>query len=212
MSVIPAKIELVANGVDAEWFEQKHVSLPKEPTVLSVGTFKWLPNVEAVQFLLQQVWPLVKKKVPGVKLWVVGNAPTSEVLAYQEQDSDVTVTGGIPDIRDAFKGAHVLVAPVFSGKGTRYKILEAMASGTPIVATSIAVEGLGVAHEQEILIANTPQEMADQIARLLANPQLRQRLATAGKKYVTQNYDWKLISKQLDSVYRQLGKGEYDHT
>lgn len=210
--VSASKIEVVANGVDAEWFEQKEVALPKIPTVLSVGTFKWLPNVEAVHFLLQQVWPLVKQKVPNVKLWVVGNAPTKEVLAFEEQDLDVKVTGGIPDIRDAFKGAHVLVAPVFSGKGTRYKILEAMASGTPIVATSIAVEGLGVAHEQEILIANTAQEMADQVARLLADPQLRQRLAAAGKKYVAKNYDWKLISKQLDSVYRQLGKGGYDQT
>ncbi len=200
-----SKIEVVANGVDAEWFEAHSTKLPSEPTILSVGTFKWLPNVEAVQFLVKEVWPRIKKQIPRARLWIVGNAPTQEVLEYQQTDSSITVTGGIPDIRDAFKGAHVLVAPVFSGKGTRYKILEGMASGTPIVATTIAVEGLGVTHEKEILLSNTADGMANEAVRLLRDASLRASLAEAGKKFVQTRYDWKLISQQLDRVYRELG-------
>src|SRR5690606_39073811 len=131
----PNKIAVVSNGVDTKWFAQVNKKLPKNPTLLFVGTFKWLPNVEAVDFLITKVWPLVKNKITNAQLLIVGNAPTNKVLRFAENDPQITVSGTVPDIRQAFAGAHVLVAPVFSGKGTRYKILEAMASRTPIVAT-----------------------------------------------------------------------------
>lgn len=202
----PQKIAVVANGVDADWFAQKEPNLPSEPTVLSVGTFKWLPNVEAVTFLVRQIWPKIKRQLPKARLWIVGNAPTQEVLNFQQRDQSITVTGGIPDIRDAFKGAHVLLAPVFSGKGTRYKILEAMASETPIVATDIAVEGLGVTHGEHVLIDNTAQGLAKLTVKLLKDPQLRRKLARNGRAFVSKWYDWSLISQKLDEVYQELGR------
>jgi glycosyltransferase involved in cell wall biosynthesis len=202
----PNKIEVVSNGVDTEWFDQKQKKLPKDPTILSVGTFNWLPNVEAVQFLVNKVWPIVKKKLPTAKLWIVGNAPTKEVFEFQKKDNSITVTGGIPDIRDAFAGAHVLLAPVLSGKGTRYKILEAMASQTPIVATSTAVEGLGVENGKHVLVGNTAEQMAKLTLQLLSDEKLQHTLAKNGKEFVTKNYDWKQISQKLDKIYRDLGK------
>ncbi len=200
----PKKISVVSNGVDVKWFAQKERKLPKELTILSVGTFNWLPNVEAVKFLVKQIWPIVKKKLPQTKLWVVGNAPTPEIFNFQKKDASITITGGIPDIRDAFAGAHVLVAPVFSGKGTRYKILEAMAAGTPIVATEIAVEGLGVKHNQEVLIGNTPTELAELTLKVLQDPKLQNKLAKNGKKFVQTQYDWGLIAQKLDRIYLSI--------
>ena len=198
------KIEVVYNGVDTEWFNKKRRKLPIQPTVLSVGTFNWLPNVESVNFLVKKVWPLLTKQIDKAQLWIVGNAPTQEVLNYQKIDNSIKVTGNIPDIRDAFKGAHVLAAPVFSGKGTRYKILEAMVSGTPVVATSIAVEGLGVDDGKHVLLADTAAAMADKITLLLNRPEMRSQLARRAKKFVTKQYDWKYISKNLDKVYQEF--------
>lgn len=200
------KIEVVSNGVDVQWFEEKKKKLPENPTILFVGTFNWLPNVEAVKFLVNEVWPKVKKDIPTAKLWIVGNAPTKEIFAFQTKDNSITVTGGIPDIRDAFAGAHVLLAPVFSGKGTRYKILEAMASDTPIVATETAVEGLGLNDGEHVLVGNDGQAMAKQAIQLLKDISLQKKLANNGKKYVTQLFDWKQISQKLDEVYREIGK------
>ena len=200
------KIEVVSNGVDVEWFEEKKKKLPKDPTILFVGTFNWLPNVEAVKFLVNDVWPKVKQEIQNAKLWIVGNAPTKEIFAFQTKDNSITVTGGIPDIRDAFAGAHVLLAPVFSGKGTRYKILEAMASDTPIVATETAVEGLGLDDGEHVLVGNNSDEMANQTIRLLKDILMQRKLAKNGKKFVTQKYDWKQISQKLDEVYREIGK------
>jgi glycosyltransferase involved in cell wall biosynthesis len=206
----PSKIAVVSNGVDYEWFDQKARHEPADPTVLSVGTFNWLPNVEAVQFLVEKVWPLIKAKAPQTKLWIVGNAPTAEIFAYQKKDTSITITGGIPDIRDAFGGAQVLVAPVFSGKGTRYKILEAMASGTPIVATEIAVEGLGVTNGTHVLTSNTAQGMAELTLKVLQDAALRQKLAASGKTFVKEHYDWSYISQKLDQIYLELS-GKKNH-
>ncbi len=199
-------IDVVANGVDTAWFSEQKFARRREPTLLSVGTFKWLPNVEAVRFLVQKVWPLIKQKRKDAKLWVVGNAPTAEILRLAAQDPQIEVSGRIADIREAFGGAHVLLAPVFSGKGTRYKILEAMASGTPIIATSTAVEGLGVRQRHEVIIADTAETMASEALQLLDDERLQKKLSVNGRAFVKSHYDWDLIADRLDSIYQNLGQ------
>lgn len=200
----PSKIEVVENGVDTKWFAKTPHQEADNPTLLSVGTFKWLPNVEAVTFLVEKIWPIVKEAIPNVQLNIVGNAPTQKVIEYGEKDKQITVTGRIEDIRDAFKSAHVLVAPVLSGKGTRYKVLEAMATGTPIVASATAVEGLGVKNGKQVMIANDAKGIADLLIRVLKDKKLRKSLAEEGKRFVKQSYDWDLIAKKLDRIYKNI--------
>ncbi len=198
-------IAVVANGVDTDWFGQKKFTKRPQPTLLSVGTFKWLPNIEAVNFLVKKVWPLIKKERKDVQLLIVGNAPTKQILAYAKKDQQIKVAGRIPDIRQAFGEAHILLAPVFSGKGTRYKVLEAMAAGTPIIATAIAVEGLGVSNGKEVLIANDAKQMAAATLSLLKNPTLQKKLSNNGQNFVKKNFDWNLIAQKLDQLYLLLG-------
>jgi len=200
------KIDVVANGVDNAWFNEKKRVKNKQPTILSVGTFKWLPNKEAVDFLVSKIWPQVKKQIKEVKLLIVGNAPTEKVLGYGKNDAQIEVAGRVEDIRDAFKSSDVLLAPVFSGKGTRYKILEAMACSTPVVASKIAVEGLAVKHGEHVLVSNNAQELAALTIKVLTNQKLWQKLSKNGKKFVKQNYDWQLISTKLDAIYQKIGK------
>lgn len=206
-----AKIDVVANGVDSAWFNQIPRKLTPEPTILSVGTFKWLPNQEAVDFLVQKIWPEIKKLLPTIKLWIVGNAPTNKVIAYGEKDPQIEVLGRVPDIRQAFKEAHVLVAPVFSGKGTRYKILEAMASGTPVVASKIAVEGLNIKHGTHVLTSNSAKDLAKLTVELINDQKLWEKLSVNGKKFVSENFDWKEISKKLDMIYKEIGNKGANH-
>jgi len=198
------KIAVVENGVDVAWFDEKKTQKPDQPTVLFVGTFNWLPNREAVDFLVSQVWPKLKQEVKNIRLWIVGNSPTEEILKLKQLDPQIEVTGGIPDIRDAFKKASVLVAPVFSGKGTRYKVLEAMAAGTPIVATSLAVEGLKVKHNEHVLIANEADKMAQATKKLIDQPELAKKLAKNAKKFVKTHYDWPLIAQKLNQIYNSF--------
>ena len=200
----PQKVEVISNGVDAQWFAAKPQQPPKNPTVIYVGTFKWLPNVEAVQYLVKKIWPKVVELSPNAKLKIIGNEPTQEIINYGIKNKNIEITGRVPDIRDAFKKAHVLLAPVLSGKGTRYKILEAMASGTPIVATKTAVEGLNLKHNEHVLISNDPQTLAEYVDKLLNDQKLWKKLSLNGKRFVKKNYDWQLISKKLDKIYQSM--------
>lgn len=200
------KIAVVANGVDNHWFDQVKRQKTAVPTILSVGTFKWLPNREAVDFLVEKIWPLVKKKLKNVRLQIVGNAPSQKVLNYGLADPNISVAGQVEDIRYAFKSADLLLAPVFSGKGTRYKILEAMACSTPVVASKIAVEGLDVENGKHVLTSNNAEELAELTIKVLTNQQLWHQLSMSGKKFVQDHYDWQSISKKLDTIYQKVGK------
>jgi polysaccharide biosynthesis protein PslH len=201
-------IDVVANGVDIEFFKAVKKQTTDDFIVLFVGTFKWLPNVEAVEYLVSKVWKYVKEGIPNAKLWIVGNSPTEKIEHFAKIDPSIVVKGRVADIRDAYKKANVLLAPVWSGKGTRYKILEAMATETPIVATSLAVEGLGVEPGVHALVADTAKELADHTIELSKNKKLASSLAQNGKKLVEKNYNWTSIASKLDSIYKYVGAQE----
>ncbi|PIP53388.1 hypothetical protein COX08_01230 [Candidatus Beckwithbacteria bacterium CG23_combo_of_CG06-09_8_20_14_all_34_8] len=198
------QIDVVANGVDMDYFKLTKIKRPSNPTVLFVGTFKWLPNADAVEFLVEKIWPLIIKQISNAKLHIVGFSPSKKILSYAKNDS-ITVSGNISDIRDAYGQAHVLLAPVRSGKGTRYKVLEAMATGLPIVGTKLSVEGLPVKSGSDVLISDTDQGLAEKTIQLLKDRQLQEKLAQNGKKLVAQQFEWSIISKELDRIYKEVG-------
>ena len=202
-------ISVVENGVDSEWFSQVKRREPSAPTILFVGTFRWLPNQEAVRILVQKIWPSVKKVLPSARLAIVGAAPTAEVLSFAQSDPSISVSGNIPDIREAFATSHVLAAPVWSGKGTRYKVLEALAAGTPVVATSTAVEGLSIKSGTEAIVVDDSEKFADALIKLLQSTAQRDKLREAGRTFVKQQFDWNLIAGKLDSIYRRIGDSQY---
>lgn len=198
----PTNTSVVANGVDLNYFSAVKKRLPKNPTVLFVGTFKWLPNIEAVTEIVERIWPLIKQQLPGAKLKIVGFSPTTKIQSYAA-DPSISVLGGIKDIRTAFATSHMLLSPIRSGKGTRYKVLEAMITGTPVVATSLAAEGLDLTHDKNVLIAESSAELARQTVRLLTDSSLQQRLSRSGKALV-KRYSWDNIAQDLHRVYQEF--------
>lgn len=203
-SIPRAKINVVANGVDVGYFEEVKRQEPGTPVVLFVGQFKWLPNRDAVDYIYKEIWPLIKNKIPECKLWIVGRHPTREIKDLGK-DTDVVVDEGIEDIRQAYAGASVLLAPIRSGRGTKYKILEAMASGTPVVATKLGIEGIKARDGEQVLIGETSQELAAKTAESLQNKIKSQKLARSAKKLILKQYSWKKISSELDNIYQELG-------
>jgi len=203
----PLQIDVVANGVDTDFFDKISKHLPQQPTVLFVGTFKWLPNVDAVKVLVKEIWPQIIKAVPQARLKIVGFSPTKEIIDFGK-DPQIEVLGNVGDIREAYGSAHVLLAPIRSGKGTRYKILEAMATGTPIVSTKLGVEGIDVTPGKEVLVGESFSELAKLTIKVLKNTPLRQQMAEAGKGLVRKRYNWQCISQELDRIYQDLGHGK----
>lgn len=197
------KIDVVSNGVDIDFFSQVKKNLSSRPNILFVGTFHWLPNVEAVEFLVDQIWPLIKRALPDVTLRIVGPSPTKKIIDYEKQDKQITVTGRVPDIREEYAKANILLAPVFSGKGTRYKVLEAMASETPVVGTSIALEGIQAEPDKHFLLGETAEEMAKVAIELISDKERQIRMGKSGKEFVGHRFSWEIIAKDLLTVYEK---------
>ncbi|OGD94929.1 hypothetical protein A3A48_03355 [Candidatus Curtissbacteria bacterium RIFCSPLOWO2_01_FULL_37_9] len=196
-------IDVIANGVDIDYFAKTHKKKTKNPTILFVGQFKWLPNKDATKFLVNDIWPQIKRKIVGAKLWIVGRNPPSDILKFASRD--ILVDGSIEDIRLAYGSSDILLAPIRNGRGTKYKILEAMATKTPIVGTRLSVEGINLNNGKEALIAENAADLSAQTVKVLKNPKLGQELALAAYNLVRDQYSWKKISAKLDHVYQRVG-------
>jgi len=203
-SVKDRKVDVVANGVDVEHFTESRIAKAVNQTILFVGNFKWLPNKDAAKFLVTDIWPKIHQQLPRVKLWIVGRNPTSEILDLSNQ-KNVTVSGEVDDIREAFQKSSVLLAPIRNGRGTKYKVLEAMASQVPVVTTKLGIEGIAAINQSSVLIAETADGLADKTIQVLTDKNLAEKLAANGKKLVYNQYNWQAISKELDQIYQQLG-------
>lgn len=197
------KVDVVANGVDIDYFAKTKRQETNNPTVLFVGQFKWLPNRDATKFLVHQIWPKIKSQIKDAKLWIVGRNPPPDILNFASDD--IRVDGGVEDIRAAYGKSDVLLAPIRNGRGTKYKILEAMATKTPIIGTRLAIEGINIDDGVHALISETAQGLADKTIDVLKNPNLGQKLADSAYKLVAREYNWQRISEKLDRVYQEVG-------
>ncbi|MBI2012416.1 glycosyltransferase [Candidatus Curtissbacteria bacterium] len=197
------KVDVVANGVDVAYFAKTRKQKTIKPTVLFVGQFKWLPNRDATGFLVEDIWPKIKNEIGNAKLWIVGRNPPSDVLKYARED--IKVDGAVEDIRTAYGLSDVLLAPIRNGRGTKYKILEAMATKTPIVGTKLAIEGLAIRDGKEAFVAETADELSQKSVQILKNPKVGQNLASAAYDLVKKKYNWQIISDKLDQLYKEVG-------
>lgn len=198
-------VDTVPNGVDMDFFNVK-VKTSKHPghRFLFVGNFNWLQNREAVDVLAKEIWPKIKEKLADSTLWIVGRSPTEEIKKLG--GNGIIVSDNIDDIREAYQGSDVLLAPLFGGGGTRYKILEAMASGLPVVSTSIGIEGLGATNEKHALISNDVEELAQLAVFVAREKTLAAKLIKEAKMLVSKTYDWGVISQKLDRIYEETAK------
>ncbi len=195
-------VDVVPNGLDIKFFSQK-VAVPQRssPRILFQGNFSWLQNREAVLVLTSKIWPLIKKTLPTASLWIVGREPTAAIRKLSQKD--IMVSDNVEDIRMAHQGSDVLVAPLYGGGGTRYKVLEAMASGLPVVTTKIGIEGLNARNNVEALISDDPAEIARLTVKLIQNKKLAEQISLNAKKLVGENFDWSKISAKLDRIYEE---------
>lgn len=198
------EVDVIANGVDVPFFRETKKVKTKNPTVLFIGNFKWLPNRDAAQFLVKQIWPKIKKEVPKAKLWIVGKNPSQDLKSYASDEIKVDET--VEDIRQAYANSDVLLAPIRNGRGTKYKILEAMATLTPIIGTPLSTEGINIKNKVHALISEGADDLAENTVTLLNDKKSSANLAKNAYQLVQNKYSWVNISSDLDKVYREMGK------
>lgn len=196
------EVSIVPNGVDDSFFTFQKKQLYDSPKILFVGNFKWLQNREAVSILVSKIWPTIAQKLIRAKLWIVGRFPTKDILELKSQR--VEISDNIEDIRHAYQESHLLLAPIYGPGGTRYKILEAMVSGVPVVTTPEGIEGLGVTDGEEAVIRRDPETLAHATVQILTDQKKYSRLAEKANQFVRKNYNWQVIAKMLDHIYEAV--------
>lgn len=195
-------IDIVPNGVDAGHYAQKlYKKLSPQRVMYGVTNFEWLQNVEAVDELINKVWPIIHAELPKVKLWIVGRMIPDRLLKLSQEREDIEITESIEDAREAYQSASIMVTPIRGAGGTRLKVLEAMAAGLPVVSTSVGVAGLNIENGKQAIIEDSAKGLAEETIKLLKDPKKAEQIGLSAQKFVKEYFDWQSIVKLHSHIY-----------
>ncbi len=194
------------NGVDVEKFAyvSPDDARRERGLIAFTGNMGYFPNVDAVCWFATEVFPLVKKQMPDSRFVIIGTNPASAVLRAARADSSITVTGHVEDIPSHLARAQVAVVPMRSGSGMQFKVIEAMAVGTPVVATHFAIGGLSQLRGDELTIETSAGGFAAQVCRLMTDGAAAQSQSKAARTMVERNYSWEACVADLEHVYHHV--------
>lgn len=172
----------------------------KQQTILFAGLMSWAPNKFGVLWFSKKVYPIIKNKIPNIRLFLVGPRPEKEIHSLAKSDRSITVTGEVPSLSPYYKKTSVFVAPTFSGSGLRIKIPNALASGIPVVTTSLGAEGLIKKVKSGVLIADNETDFSEAIIKLIKDKKLARKLSVQGVNYVKKYYSQKASERVINSI------------
>jgi glycosyltransferase involved in cell wall biosynthesis len=200
-----ADIRAISTGVDTTFFHPNGAA--EEPDALVfTGSMDWYPNEDAILYFMEAILPRIRLQLPKVTLAVVGRNPT-ERLKVAAAAAGVTVTGTVDDVRPYVARAAVYVVPLRIGGGTRLKIFEALAMGKAVVATGVGAEGLPVVRDEHYVQAESPDEFAGAIVKLVRDPSRRRELGEAGRRLVEERYSWSQVGRQFERHCEEIVSG-----
>lgn len=203
---IDERTVVVPNGVDTNFFQPPEAGR-KQATLVFTGFMQYVPNEDGIVWFCDEILPEICAKVPEVQVLVVGRNPSEKVLRLQETSARITVTGFVEDVRNYLNTSTVFICPLRMGSGTRLKIMEAMASGIPIVSTSIGSEGIEVTDGQDIILADNARGFATKTLDLLGDPDKRAVISANARKLVEDKYSWKGIANNYQKELLKMVHG-----
>lgn len=205
LAMVPdCAITVVPTGVDTQKYEVVPPSSANPPRIVFTGSMDWEPNIDAVTYFCQQIFPGILTEFPSAIFQIVGRNPHSRVNKLASPS--VEVTGTVPSVADYLREATVVVVPLRIGGGTRLKIFEAMAMGKAMVSTSIGAEGLNVENGRDLVLADDAASQVQAILLLVRDATLRRRYEQAAARLAAQ-YDWANIERRFGDVLRQVIRG-----
>lgn len=196
----------VPNGVDVSYFYPNQSVTVLDKSIVIVGGLSWYPNREAVEYFIREIWPLLNAQIPGMTVDIVGRGPTSEMLRLAETDERVFVHGFVDDVRDYLWRSQFYVCPIRTGGGTKLKILDALATGSCIIADPFSCKGIEVTDGKNVLFAKYPQDYVDQLKCLIEDPERQSRLRQSGPELIRELYSYNRIGKEYSEALLGLAK------
>lgn len=194
-------VEIIPNGVDLIDFPYKtELNVKTNPVILYVGNMRWFENRDAANYLLTNLWPEIKKNIPNSKIRIIGR--DANIHFKNNPRDSIFVESNVKDIYKEYANASCLLAPIRKGGGTKYKIIEAMAVGLPVVTTTIGKEGLDIIQNIDVKIGDTDKDLVSSVMEIVNNDEERNRIRENARKLVEKLYSWESISEKLDNLYR----------
>lgn len=196
------KTVVAANGASlSDWLPTAQYDTH---TALFPAHLGYLPNVDGIQFLIDEIWPEVRKRKPGAKLILAGRDPHDSVKALASAAPGVELVVNPKSMSTVAKRASVTVVPLRLGSGTRHKILESMSWGMPVVSTTLGCEGIDVLDAEHLLVRDDPKEFAEAIVRLMSDAALWRKLRDSGRELVRERYSWDRVFEPLEEALIEL--------
>jgi glycosyltransferase involved in cell wall biosynthesis len=191
------RIRVLPLGIDGDQYSKGVAA--SDPIVLLTGNMSYQPNIDAALWFASRCWPAISSANPNALFVIAGNRPSAAVRNLAINPT-IRVTGNVPIMTDVIRSAQVAVAPMQSGSGMQFKILEAMACGLPVVTTSLGLGDIRAKPNSEIVIADTPTDFIDATIKLLASSELRSRLGDSGQHFVYNHHTWDSINTAFERV------------
>ena len=199
----PSEISVLPNGVDLEYFHPSTEFQRDAETIVFSGKMSYHANISMAKYLVEEIMPRIWKVRPAARLYIVGKDP-SPAIRQLMQNPLITVTGTVDDIRPFLWRATVSVVPLLYGVGIQNKILEAMATGTPVVTTCRTLSALQAQPGKDLLAYDDPDRFSEAVLQLIADRSLQQKIGNAAVTYVRTYHNWTSIASQLVKIYQQI--------
>ncbi|AMP03324.1 glycosyltransferase family 4 protein [Collimonas pratensis] len=194
------KVHAIPLGIDMQQFNKNRGNPKPGPVIAFTGNMGYQPNIDAVQWFIQNCWPQIKSLIPEVQLIIAGSNPHPSVLTFGKHDSAIKVTGRVPSVAAILNTASVAIAPMQSGSGMQFKILEAMACATPTVTTSLGLGDISATPGKDIMVADSSPDFIQAVLSLLASTQLSAAIGDSGMEYVRNHHSWEAINEQFVEI------------
>lgn len=198
------KIKLLRNGVDLGLFVFRNHNYRKNNTLVFTGNMDYAPNIDAVVTFVANMWPILKKEFPDLKLIIAGQRPVSAVRDLESES--IEITGFVSDMSTMYEKATIVIAPLRFGAGTQNKVLEAMAMGVPVVCTEIGFAGLEIASGEGCILSLNDQEFIANVSLLLNDAKRREEVGIKGLEIAQNKFSWDGISKQLEEYLEEVAQ------
>ena len=192
-------IEIIPNGIDANYFQK--IITDKIYDLIFIGNLSYVPNIEAAKFISKKIFPILKEKVPNIKILISGSNPSKKVLRLSNEN--IKVTGWVDDIRETYCSGKVFFAPMSLGSGLQNKLLEAMSLGIPCITSNLCNESLGATHMKNIIIGNSVEQYISQILNILNKPELISEIGKNGREFVNKKFSWESSNKILMEILKR---------
>ena len=196
------KIDLLENGVDVNQFRPRQEIEFVPGRILFTGNMSYAPNIDALHYFIEEIWPLVLNENPNASFVIAGQKPGPWIQSLASDK--ITVTGFVKDLAKEYASANVVISPLRIGAGTQNKVLEALSMNIPVVSSEVGYKGLGLEPGEGVIVGKNPTDFSDGILKILNSSQFRNELGTKGGEKIRSRFSWSGIAKKLESYFLEL--------